>query len=989
MLKITILSILYFWVLPIYGQSNEAAAARKKARIYEVKQVRDSAILWYESAFELYLAQNSTEALPIGYQIGQNLLAQNKADAVLEWAAKLDKAAAKTGQKWHSLFAEMLRYYLFTYRKESEAASETIEKIVAELPKITANSPEDKQILVWLNKLISGAMLGRKQQALAGSYLKTAADLVVSIKENDTWLYADISDRQLSFYLNTGADVNYSTILRELQKLATSLGDEGLAFEHSIRYTNWMLLYDAADTSRLKQLEREQEAFYIQKFGANSAKTGIFYLNMGTTYKDVWRQVLGYDIKLRLPSILQSRAITEKGLAILEALDEPLYVAVSNGYRNIGFMMLEESSDYFPLDSVLPYFYRAYEALLTDKYKGLPKGTFPNFSDYTVATYSDFTTDRALQGVSAVYQRYIDKQGKLEYKDDLFRTLAARRDVISRNSAMMQNQEDLKSLERALSAINLDYFNAYMALWKAQPDNLGYADSLLYYSEQLSAASTQRQLNMEETFRQTGVPDDLANQYMSQRKEVERLGAARTAAQREKKTDLAKKYNDELIAAQLKMSQIDKEIQQRVPNYSRQTLNISAPNIKDIQAQLEPKSACYIPMARWSSFIICKDTFFYTPELARGIDYGVHERSFAVLTNPNFDPDSLLAAKAIYTKSAHFIFTHVFKYNALLKARNIDHLIVVSVRHGSKVPFELLLCSPADSLTPFGDMDYLLRHYAVQYVPSLSLLQKARQLAPKANNNGKLLAYAPTYDKGTHNPNRTGSLNTLRRSLAPLIGAQNEVKSLQNVYYGDYRLNIDANEGTFKQQLQQNYTIIHLAMHGLLDDKNAENSALAFTETQDTTEDNFLHAYEIALLKANAQLVVLSACETGIGKLQSGEGNMSIARYFVYAGVPALIATRWQVNDQTTAIIMEAFYKNMYNGIPIHQAIRQAQLAYLDQAKGDAQHPFFWAPYMNIGYTNRTIAIASKNWQNKYYLAAALGGLAVLLLLFWRMKRKK
>jgi CHAT domain-containing protein len=401
-----------------------------------------------------------------------------------------------------------------------------------------------------------------------------------------------------------------------------------------------------------------------------------------------------------------------------------------------------------------------------------------------------------------------------------------------------------------------------------------------------------------------------------------------------------------------------------------------------------PTSACFIPLQALASIIICKDTVFYTPPHPFGTDFKPLIKWQERLHQPNFDNDSFNIHKADYIKNSYYHYQYFFKKDSLLKARHIDHLLIIPVRSGAGFPFELLLCSPADSLAPYADLDYLLRHYTIQYIPSLSLWQQARDIATKTTNNGKILAYAPSYEKDQINPDRQGKTGSLRRALSPLKGAKEEVKNLQNIYYGDYRFAVDANEAAFKQQIKEGYAIIHLAMHGLFDDKSPEHSSLAFSETPDTTEDNFFHTYEIAQSRTNAQLVVLSACETAVGQQQAGEGTMSIARYFIYAGVPAIIATRWQVNDQTTAIIMQQFYQNLYDGIPVHKAMQQAQLLYLQHAKGTAQHPFFWSPYINIGYTDRYISIANKNWATKYYIGAPVA-LFLLLIGFYFYRRKK
>lgn len=153
-------------------------------------------------------------------------------------------------------------------------------------------------------------------------------------------------------------------------------------------------------------------------------------------------------------------------------------------------------------------------------------------------------------------------------------------------------------------------------------------------------------------------------------------------------------------------------------------------------------------------------------------------------------------------------------------------------------------------------------------------------------------------------------------------------------------------------------------------------SSLAFTENRDSLEDNFLQAHEIAHLHLNADLVVLSACETGYGKFEQGEGVISLARSFMYAGTPSLVVSLWQVNDQSTSVIMNSFYQNIANGMQKDVALRQAKLEYLKIAKDIAGHPAFWSAFIQLGDTS-SVKISQKGAYNLWSI-----GLGILACLF-------
>ena len=126
-------------------------------------------------------------------------------------------------------------------------------------------------------------------------------------------------------------------------------------------------------------------------------------------------------------------------------------------------------------------------------------------------------------------------------------------------------------------------------------------------------------------------------------------------------------------------------------------------------------------------------------------------------------------------------------------------------------------------------------------------------------------------------------------------------------------------------------------------------SSLAFAEDKDTVENNFWQAHEIASCNLNANLVVLSSCETGYGAFQQGNGIASIARAFMYADVSALVVSLWPVNDQSTAPLMQYFYHNLAKGIHKDQALQNAKLSYIEQAEEHRAHPAYWAPFIQQG----------------------------------------
>lgn len=144
------------------------------------------------------------------------------------------------------------------------------------------------------------------------------------------------------------------------------------------------------------------------------------------------------------------------------------------------------------------------------------------------------------------------------------------------------------------------------------------------------------------------------------------------------------------------------------------------------------------------------------------------------------------------------------------------------------------------------------------------------------------------------------------------------------------------------------FNYIHFATHGTINDQKPDLSSLVLTKGSNSAEDGLLQANEIFNLKLKADLVVLSACRTGLGKLVRGEGFIGLTRAFMYAGTPSVLVSLWSVSDISTATLMGEFYRNLVkNKLSKTDALRKAQLNLLVNEK--FSHPFYWAPFILVG----------------------------------------
>ncbi len=268
------------------------------------------------------------------------------------------------------------------------------------------------------------------------------------------------------------------------------------------------------------------------------------------------------------------------------------------------------------------------------------------------------------------------------------------------------------------------------------------------------------------------------------------------------------------------------------------------------------------------------------------------------------------------------------------------------------LPFEMLH-PPMNSTTGYEQPPYLLMNYRISYAYSMGLLevqQRRRSIRAKRTFAGFAPNYFPLPATGSN-------------GLPPLEGARKQVIQVAHLLGGDSFLEEDASKATFLELLSD-YQIYLLAMHALVDEQQPMRSRLMFTPTASgLEEDDALHAEEIYPLRMEqAEVVVLSACNTGYGQLHRGEGVQSLSRAFAFLGIPTVVMSLWKAPDQATSDIMIAFFNHLHEGLPKDEALRQAKLEYLATQKGVlARHPYFWSGFIASGsMESMTLAPESK-----------------------------
>ncbi len=438
---------------------------------------------------------------------------------------------------------------------------------------------------------------------------------------------------------------------------------------------------------------------------------------------------------------------------------------------------------------------------------------------------------------------------------------------------------------------------------------LNDVDHAFFFLEKSRAVLLNDKLN-ELGARKTLAPED-------QVRDLELRGQWQITQTSLQKENLHPDERDELqerwYATQQELKTHTENLKKKYPYYFRYKLDTTAVTLSDMRRGLAKEDQTFVEYFTTDDavyiLVVAADTSVFKkvnyPNLKEDVNSFLTFCSNAGLLNSSY-PDFL--------RLSHFLYKQLFQQLPVLTKR-----VVVSF-DDYFIPLECLIKDAT------ANNSFLLRDHVFLYVYSGDFLLRE-------GNNGKLdnsmMGVAPVSYQSQAN-------------LSPLKGAEESLKNILANFSQSFSLTRETATKQSFLEIFPKYAIVHVYSHAMADNAG-EEPRLFFHDQPVMMKD--LHL----LPEVKTQLMVLSGCQTGVGKAIRGEGVLSLARGFAAAGIPSTITTLWSVDDRVTYRIMENFYRHMRLGNSSDEALQKAKLDFLDQYDGENELPYYWAATVALG----------------------------------------
>jgi len=731
-------------------------------------------------------------------------------------------------------------------------------------------------------------------------------------------------------------------------------------------------IYTVAKDYKKAILFKEKELqIWIAQAGETSAKTGFAYHGIGTFHKNTGN----YDQAISFYEKTKNNWINKPGY------EEELGVC----YDGIGFCY-EMKKDY---EQAIDYYQKAQQLFLAhlpakhhhhvdvNNYMGNCQLTQSNYTQALAYFQKALEANNYYGDITQVndiprFIKTLDKMGtaqRLSNAPDALISSSA--SYFAAREAIRYQRSRLTSGKKELATAAAPVFDGSVQtnyLLYQQTKDPQYIEDAFACMEESRAVSLLEFLQDAEAIYSGIIPDSILQQERSLNLQIAQYEKQRFQALNDDNKSLTDTallaITQNLYETRTVYNTLKKDLESNYPDYFRHKYDLSIASLEEVRQQILRLDQTMLEYMVSDSavfiFVINKDEhkLIRAPHGGR-IDSLVNDvrdglYRYYELPASKRSESMYISSLQQYVAAARELYD---KLIAPVKSYLTSSVVVIADPRLAMLPFEVLLSAPPRDLANFTTYPFLVRQYQISYCYSATLLREMIQKQHRKPAANGLLAFAPFY---------TQSKSELAQ-LAPKDDWLNDPETMANrkgwtelphsgpeVYYaarrwkGAYFVGAEASKSAFLSQADQ-YKILHLSTHGAVDSRSGDYSYLAFSASPGSGDDSRLFVREIYTLALNADLVILSACETAVGELQKGEGIINLSRAFASAGAKSIITSLWVVNDAASEKLIGYFHEQLRAGKPKDEAMQQAKLRYMQQQPGEKSHPFFWAGFVGVG----------------------------------------
>ncbi len=821
-------------------------------------------------------------------------------------------------------------------------------------------SEYDKALEYYFKSLeIRLEQLGEKHTDVASSYNNIG---IVYDKKSEY-------DKALQYYVKS-LEIRLELLGRKDIYMAKSYGNIGFVYKNKSEY-------DKALKYHFKSLE-----IFLDLLGDKHIYVANSYMNIGNVYSDKSE----YDkVSPKKRDSLFSSALEYyfKSLEIYLQLFGKKHTFVARSYNKIGNVYKEK----YEHNLALEYYQKGLASCLWNFNDTVNIYSVPEIKNYL--EWNELL--KTLQAKAKIFtdtSKHLSESLELSERLQLaLRHYQACDTLISMVRKEIDKESDKIALGEQANEIYKGAIDVCLNLSKLCKDSkllLSYQEQAFYFSEKNKSSVLLEALAGSEALQYAGIPDTLLQIEHKLSIDIANYKNLKNNADND---SLRKIWSGRLFAANRSYDSLITVFETNYPDYYNLKYNNSPATVEQISNLLDKKNAIlsyFVGNSTITIFAISKKDYLVTqiskPDTLNKMisDYRFY------ISNTDLLKQEVMSGTHksvdLYQELAIQFYNLLFppKIQEFLKGGlfyDIKNLIIIPDGQLAIIPFETFFTEEYNAewtdwknYEYFSEMPYLIKDYAISYSYSATLFQQTfsvdKTTNPEFTKLNDWLALAPVFD-GIKSSARLADGNIVEA----LPGTETEVKTISNLFESnelksEIKLYSEANENTIKSGKLSNYKYLHFATHGFVNIKNPALSGIVLA--QDTTikfegyeniygkvvqqNDGMLYQSEIYNLELNANLIVLSACKTGLGKIEEGEGVIGLTRALLYAGTDNIIVSLWSVSDNSTSELMINFYRNLLNNKKTQGFNKHLQEAKLEMIEdGKYAHPYFWSPFILIG----------------------------------------